>query len=909
MRFWSAGLSLLLLLCGLTAVAQQGKPLHTFTLREIFGVTHPRQIVDFDLPAPVDARSSYLLDAENVEVPYQLLEGGKRLAVQTDLPAGTTRTWSLYGGRAPKAAAGLTVVKTPDYYEIVGDLAGVRIPVPPATLAPTPAPVAGIRLRDGAWTGAGAALSLPAKAMTVTFTERGPLKVVAAVRYTFDRPEKRAYDGRPLIPAGEGVYTSTITVELGQPSVMFEEESDCDLSYSLNLTEGLQPTQARYRGHHANSKAAGYEADGRQYRQWHERPGLDAFVDFAYDVPRRYPKLAIWDPWITDSGWYWQFYHDKAPEAANLCGIFAGRASRAYRTTWSGVNLFTAPQGVTDLTTQTDAAGNLHAVYHSGDELWYVRFDPALVPGAPVKVAAGLVNPDLLVREDGGVLVAACAAGSNAVMLAERGANGAFTVKPAAFVDGETLKVSQPYVYQASSGGTDYLFLFGGMQETAGGLLFSRRRGAAAFTLRETVRQAAGHRQVARPIFTRLPDGGVGLLFTRDQYVETAWIAPGGEHFAGTATQQRLFNNEKTRLLNFGAALDALTGAAVVGDNRGTLTYLGTDGTIITSPPLTSANHHGQGPNRRTAAMAADGTVLAVHNDTVFLLANGAWSAFAPGNALKLVGARVHYSKAANQFTLIGRKDGMLTAYTWKPGEAAPQLARQLPETDRRAMGLTITLERGHDHPAGRNLWTDRVRFAWGLFTGTKADLADPYQIQPIARQMNVHAGINLTKISRIQLDYPDTKAGYGSPFMPRTAVAAMIETLQADRRGPHGGGFHQYLFNTEPGSRELVTMWADPTGQQNSKAVTGVLETATALLNAFVNRDGIYEMATHYWHGGLAMNRIGIWGDQALASPFTAPEDRAKVKAALALFGDILWDDDFVPLSVSAGVNLGTEN
>ncbi|MHB9024909.1 MAG: hypothetical protein ACYC7E_12160 [Armatimonadota bacterium] len=1066
--------ALLPALCGPIA-AQGPKPLATFSAQEVFGVPHPEQVIDFDLPAPVDPKTTYLIGPNGNEAPYQVLEGGKKVAVRTGLPAcrypvnmqagyfptrwklngldnfihvngdvaagdavrfsgahlpagitagktyfirearvirgtrfatlaetrggelvavtregndtvltrlawcadpATNRiharghglrdgdpvrfravsgtlpeplsaettyrvrnsnddsfqlsidarpteiitlkalgeglyellidwSWRLYAGRAPaRFPGGVAVTRAATGYEITNGLTGVRIPQPPAILTPTPAPVQGIRQHDGTWTAGANYLSLPAKAMTVKFLESGPLKAMIEVRYTFDRPEK-SYGERKLSPAGEGYYTSTITVEAGQPSVLFTEESDCDLSYSFPISDGLQPTKARYRGHHSNSKEAGYEADGRQYRMWHERPGMDAFVDLRYDVPRDYRKVAVWDPWIFDGGWYWQFYNDAAPETANLLGIFAGRASQGIGTPWSGANFFTAPQGITDLTTQADAAGNLHAVYRSGDALWYVKFDRQLNPGKPAQVAAGIIYPDLLVREDGSVAITGYDVARKAFVRIEPGAGGAFSVQPIAFTEGDALQPTQPYLYQASSAGIDYLFLFGKFKEQAGGLLFARKPGEARFTFQEAVKGAACHRQIERPVFTRLANGDIRMLFSNGQYAEVGSIAKGATSFAGTANQRALFNNEATRLLNFGSAVDPASGAALIGDQRGVLTYLAPDGKIIASPPLSSADHHGQGPNRRTLAVAADSTALAVHNGEFFLLAGGAWSKFAAGNAVKLVNPRAHYLNG--QFVLLGRKDGILTAATWKPGEAAPQIARQLSETDRRVAGLTVIIERGNGNPSWA--FTSRVRYSWGLFTGSKDDLADPYQVQPIARQMNIHAGINLQKMVHWQLDFPDPKKGYGSPFADKAVVQRMIEKLRADKGGKHGGGYYQYLYNAESYSRPLIDMWADSTGIEVANAVAGIVEAARSLLDGYVNGDGIYDMHCHYWHGGLAMSGKALWGDQVLASQFITPGERAKVKAALALFGNILWDEDYVPLNGQAWVNLGTEN
>ncbi|MHB9134534.1 MAG: hypothetical protein ACYDBB_25965 [Armatimonadota bacterium] len=1058
--------------------AQQATLVQTFALKEVFGVSHPDQIIDFDLTKPVDPKSAYVIGPNGDETPYQLIDGGKKLAVRTKLPAcrypvtlgggysptrwklqgmenyisinselavgdavtfagqalptgisagkeyfvvdvkrtdpslfaafsekrggepvaitregtdttltllavsadvaanrlyirahglrdgdpvqfttagelpaplspktiyrvrnadanslqlsadgakpgqlitvlngGTGQhqllidwTWKLYAGRAPKAfTTGISGKKVGDYYEIVNGLTGMRIPVVPASLQNTPGPVQGVCLRDGTWTATGPnLLSMTAKTMTVKLLEQGPLKVVAEVRYTFDRPQK-SYGERLISPAGEGYYSSTITIEAGQPSIEFIEDSDCDLSYSINLYAGIAPTQARYRGHHSNSKELGYEADGRQYRQFHERANMDAFVDYRYDVPRDYRKLAVWDPWIFDGGWYWQFYNDKAPVNANLAGIFAGPASQAIGSGWSGVNLYTAPQGITDLTSQLDAAGNLHTVFQSGRDLWYEKFDPQLAPGKLEKIAANVIRPDLLVREDGSIAVAGFDQGSGIFVRAER-ANGLFTAKPIAFNEAAELKPTEKDIYQASTSGTDYLFLFGTFKDQSGGLLFARKQGETSFTFQEALKDAAGFRQVVRPVFTRLPDGRVALVFTKGQYVEIGWLIPGKVTLNSTVANRVLHGNPATFLLNFGAAIDPQSGAVAVGNQAGVLNFIGSDGKLTPSGPLTSADHNGQGPNRRTLAVGADGTALFVQNGQLFQLSDGKWSDFAAGNATKLIGPRVHFNKATGQFLVLGRKDGMLTLYSWKPADAAPLLARQLPETDQRAMGLRMTMERGNDNPKGA--FSPRIRFAWGLFTGTKGnDLANPYQVQPIARQMNVHAGINLQKIAHMQLDFPDPKRGFGSPFIDKSVVDAMLEKLRADKSGKYGGGFHQYLYNAEPYSRGLIDMWADPTGNENAKAIAGVMNTAHSLLDGYVNGDGIYDMHCHYWHGGLAMSSSGIWADQVLASKFASPEERTRMKAALALFGNILWDNDFVPMDNPAGVNMGTEN
>ena len=571
--------------------AVAAEPVQTFTIREHFGVSHPDQIIDFDLNKKIDPANVYVIGPDGQAATFQLLEQGTKVAVRAVLPTNATRTWKLMGGRPPAVRKEKNLVQAADkqrYYEITNGLTGVRIPVATGDLEKTPAPVQGILYRDGTWSAAGPNfMERSAGKMTVRFLERGPLKVVVQVAYVYDRSEQvHSYKDRATgedreerHPAGEGFYRSTITVQAGRPSIMFEEDADVRVSYSLDLYRGLQPTHARYRGHHSKSKEHGYEADGRKYRMSHERPPMDAFVDLTYDKPRTYRNIAVWDPWIYNSGRYWQMYDTNAAGNANLVGVFAGRASRALGARNSGVGAFTGPAG--------------------------------------------------------------------------------------------------------------------------------------------------------RP-------------------------------------------------------------------------------------------------------------------------------------------------------------------------------AGQVPEAEARAAGITITCRPGR---MGRGYFP-RARYQWGLFAGTKGqDLLPPNEVQPIARQLNLHGGINLNKVHRYQLDFPDPAQGYGAMYMKRDVFDRMVEKLRADEQGKHGKGYYGHLYHADTYARDLVDFWYDTTGEQFRNVIGRVRSEPHKILNSLVHDDGIYTPHCHYWHGGLAMSRQALWIDQVLASDFASREDKAQAKAAAALYGYILWDNDFVPMFEGHALNLGTPN
>ena len=139
-----------------------GSPVAEFRMQESFAVTHPSQVVTFDLPRPVKAASYRLLDETGKEQPYQLIAGGKRLAFCADLPAAASRRFRLVQG-VPQVTDGVTVDESnPVYIEISNGLTGVRVPKVYAPLTPLDlkSPFQGIRFRNGAWSPGGTPLIL-----------------------------------------------------------------------------------------------------------------------------------------------------------------------------------------------------------------------------------------------------------------------------------------------------------------------------------------------------------------------------------------------------------------------------------------------------------------------------------------------------------------------------------------------------------------------------------------------------------------------------------------------------------------------------------------------------------------------------------------------------------------------------
>jgi hypothetical protein len=213
--------------------------------------------------------------------------------------------------------------------------------------------------------------------------------------------------------------------------------------------------------------------------------------------------------------------------------------------------------------------------------------------------------------------------------------------------------------------------------------------------------------------------------------------------------------------------------------------------------------------------------------------------------------------------------------------------------------------------PDGRAFFHNR--FSWGLFSGTKNDLRDPMAVQTVTRQMNLHAGFNLNKVHRYILDVPAEPAEANGLYLDREVLIGMIQKIRTDKTGPHGHGYYNHLYSAEPTLRELWEAWSDPSGTKARVLAEAVLARSRDLADALVNGQGIYSFQYFYWQGGLAMSRDAVLIAHLLAyteyEPIQLPPDtRARLRAVVALYSYILWDNDFVPL-FEHGEGLGTAN
>jgi hypothetical protein len=210
--------------------------------------------------------------------------------------------------------------------------------------------------------------------MTVKVISSSSSEVVATISYRFQKKEfsygKRKFSGSE---AGPGFYTCTVIVKKGEKSIVIEEDADYDISYTVKISNGLLPDQARYRGWAAASAKQGYEPSGKIYRSELERGyPLDAMVDIDYSMSFSYPRLVLWEPagGEYNSGRYWQVFNKKHDERANLFGFFQGKPGRLLGARGVGVQLQT---GLGDEHKEKAASIKINIDRIYADLSWYPR--------------------------------------------------------------------------------------------------------------------------------------------------------------------------------------------------------------------------------------------------------------------------------------------------------------------------------------------------------------------------------------------------------------------------------------------------------------------------------------------------------------------------------------------------------
>ena len=343
--------------------------IQVFTLTEYFGVHFAEQVVMLDLDKPLtDSKNCRLVDGDGQEAPFQILCDGKgagMVAVVTGLDAYQTLTFTLLSGKSSARFTGGVVFddSNPSYYEITNGLTGVRVPKPYGVsgVSSLKAPVRQIQYADGSWSGEATDVVFPrgtftANGMTVKVLEKGAVVTKLEVSYTGSTTVENSVPGSSSFnrPAGVAHYTTTITLQKNQPTVLFETDADVSTRFSLS-TAAIHPTYIRVQQRQDNTG------------------NLNTLlpVDYTKNIDVKYNKtgtdtrrnpISPWDPWAyqTHNGWIWTMYNHQGRESDNVISVFVGAASRTVGASRNGLGLYSHTDKDVGIDVVTDISSLTH---------------------------------------------------------------------------------------------------------------------------------------------------------------------------------------------------------------------------------------------------------------------------------------------------------------------------------------------------------------------------------------------------------------------------------------------------------------------------------------------------------------------------------------------------------------------
>ncbi len=524
-----------------------------------------------------------------------------------------------------------------------------------------------------------------------------------------------------------------------------------------------------------------------------------------------------------------------------------------------------------------------------------------LEPSRPHKLAVGLASPVVEILSDGRILVMAYDTPANRILqiLGDPGGDQ-FELAPVLIRDVEKLHIEDSFISLGRNGASQFLILTGSFDGQRGHHLFARNATGDAFVhtgMRPAFWPATTR---SRPTLESHPAGTLSFVYSDPGgWLYKTSIPPNGNSFVPDEVVC-------CQVQNFGAAIDPQTGQIVAGDSSGSLREMQTpDNWTQTSLGLVSDYWGNQHPNRRTFATSTTGEAIFIHGQAgddpphFYRRKAGNWTIFSELETLRVSSARVHFHPDTSQFVILGRIRGKLAFLTVAPSDFSVGTPVAVPETERPNSYVDVWINRR----APDGVFSPKVRFEWGLFTGSKQEaILPPNQIQPINRQMNLHGGFNLNKYHRYQLAYPDPARGYGALYMDSNAVQRVISRVRQDAA-------YRNNLREDGDTHPIVDLWTASSPQAIAELVETRLADVRRFWDVFLNRNGVMDWRAFYNNGSDAMGRWGLILDTYLADQRITETQKTALKAAQALLGYIMWDEDYVPLFDGHHLSFGATN
>jgi hypothetical protein len=199
----------------------------------------------------------------------------------------------------------------------------------------------------------------------------------------------------------------------------------------------------------------------------------------------------------------------------------------------------------------------------------------------------------------------------------------------------------------------------------------------------------------------------------------------------------------------------------------------------------------------------------------------------------------------------------------------------------------------------------------WGIWVSTKADILPPADHQPIADEENSLASINLSHLYTYQLIYPDPPGGWQWLYLQPAGAQQLISWI---RNGTPvcGSVTCYYVLRSQYASaigQSILRMWH----QNNPAAVEAALKAATAWTQKITDN---LAGGDNHWYDPFVYYQVYISTvpyvpllNAVLMDSNATETQKTLTKAMLALFGCILWDEDWFPIDHQTGGGAGLSN
>jgi hypothetical protein len=200
----------------------------------------------------------------------------------------------------------------------------------------------------------------------------------------------------------------------------------------------------------------------------------------------------------------------------------------------------------------------------------------------------------------------------------------------------------------------------------------------------------------------------------------------------------------------------------------------------------------------------------------------------------------------------------------------------------------------------------------WAIWVSTQADLRSPAAHQPIADDQNSLVSINLSHLYSYQLTYPDPPGGWHWLYLQPAAAQQLIAWI---RNGTSKCGsvncYYQLLMNsdTSPAGRALLTMWHGDSTAAIQTGLNATISEAKKITDNLATGDNHWYQPFEYYQIAAYTSPLSLLLNAILMDIHSTTSQKSTAKAMLALFGCILWDDDWFPIDNRSGGGVGLSN